>query len=102
MPINTDPWHIRLRRDSAQQWALKNPILLLDEVGLETDTRKFKIGNGITPWSNLPYGNVTGPTGLLVFISEDLENRLFYGSDGGLYVPEVKIDLLAHYILAKS
>lgn len=99
---NTDPWYVRLRRDTANQWALKNPILLLDEVGLETDTRKFKIGNGITPWQLLPYGTVSGPTGLLVFISQDLENRLAYGSDGGLHVPELKIDLLAKYILAKS
>ena len=99
---NTDPWYIRLRRDTAQQWAIKNPILLLDEVGLETDTRKFKIGNGITPWALLPYGQVTGEAGLLVFISRDQENRLVYGSDGGLYLPEIKIDCLAKYILARS
>ena len=96
------PWHIRLRRETAQQWAIKNPILLLDEVGLETDTRKFKIGNGITPWALLPYGQITGESGLLVFISKDAENRLVYGSDGGLYLPELKTDLLAKYILAKS
>lgn len=98
---NTDPWYVRLRRDTTNQWALKNPILLLDEVGLETDTRKFKIGNGITPWQLLPYGTVSGPTGLLVFISNDTENRLVYGTDGGLYLPELKIDLVASYTLAK-
>ncbi len=99
---NTDPWYLRLRRDTTIQWALKNPILLLDEVGLETDTRKFKIGNGITPWQLLPYGVISGPSGLLVFISKDVENRLVYGSDGGLYVPEIKISPLAIYTLAKS
>lgn len=99
---NTDPWHIRLTRDTAQQWAIKNPIIRVDEVGLETDTRKFKVGNGITPWALLPYGNITGPTGLLVFISQDPNNRLVYGTDGGLHVPDLTVEPLAYYILAKS
>ena len=37
---------IQLRRDSASNWAANNPILLSGELGVETDTLKFKIGNG--------------------------------------------------------
>jgi hypothetical protein len=55
---------IKLRRDSAANWATNNPILALGEPGLETDTRKIKYGDGITHWSSLPYaaggGNASG------------------------------------------
>jgi hypothetical protein len=37
---------IQLRRDTAANWVANNPILLPGELGIETDTLKFKIGNG--------------------------------------------------------
>lgn len=37
---------IQLRRDIAANWTNNNPILLSGELGIETDTAKFKIGNG--------------------------------------------------------
>ena len=37
---------IQLRRDTAANWVSNNPILLPGELGIETDTLKFKIGNG--------------------------------------------------------
>lgn len=43
------------RRGSASQWTSANPILAAGEIGIETDTQKFKIGNGITNWSSLGY-----------------------------------------------
>lgn len=46
---------IRLRRDTAANWTAANPVLLNGEVGLETDTRKFKAGDGTTAWSALSY-----------------------------------------------
>jgi len=45
----------RDRRDTADTWAIKNPILAEGEHGLELDTGKFKIGNGIKRWLELPY-----------------------------------------------
>jgi hypothetical protein len=36
-----------------------NPILAQGEVGYETDTGKFKIGDGTNPWSTLPYAQIT-------------------------------------------
>ena len=104
----TTPFRILIRRDTAANWDVKNPILLLDEIGLITDgppeNRRFKIGNGITPFRLLPWGNVTGPEGkVLVFISSEIENRLVYGPDGGLYVPEyTTANPLAYYNLAKG
>ena len=37
---------IQLRRDTTTNWTTNNPILLPGEIGLETDTLKFKVGNG--------------------------------------------------------
>ena len=37
---------IQLRRDTVANWTTNNPILLPGEIGVETDTLKFKIGNG--------------------------------------------------------
>jgi len=46
---------IRLRRDTAAQWASVNPVLGSGEPGIETDTNKGKIGDGVTPWNSLAY-----------------------------------------------
>jgi hypothetical protein len=46
---------IQLRRDTASAWAASNPVLLAGEVGVETDTRRLKIGDGETSWSGLGY-----------------------------------------------
>ena len=47
---------IQQKGNSSTEW---NPdtILLSREIGIETDTNKMKIGDGITPWSLLPYCN---------------------------------------------
>ena len=46
---------IRLRRDTSENWTANNPILALGEPGVETDTKKMKIGNGVNDWRNLSY-----------------------------------------------
>ena len=46
---------IQLRRGTAAQWTTANPILADGEMGVESDTRKVKIGNGSTAWNSLPY-----------------------------------------------
>lgn len=49
------PVRLALRNAVASDWAASNPVLALGEEGLETDSRKFKIGDGSTPWTGLPY-----------------------------------------------
>ena len=51
---------IKLRRGTAAQWTSSNPILSDGEVGLETDTRKFKVGNGFGQWTSLQYWGGAG------------------------------------------
>ncbi|NBP55374.1 hypothetical protein EBU71_02335 [bacterium] len=43
------------RRGTASQWTTANPTLAAGEIGFETDTGKFKIGNGSSAWSALSY-----------------------------------------------
>ncbi len=52
MPL---PTRIQLRRDTASNWTSVNPTLEAGEIGVETDTRKIKIGNGASAWSALSY-----------------------------------------------
>ena len=53
---------IQLRNDTAANWTAANPILAQGEVGLETDTRLFKIGDGVKTWSQLSYGSINVTT----------------------------------------
>lgn len=46
---------IQLRRGTAAQWTAANPVLTEGEPGFETDTGKFKIGDGLTHWNSLYY-----------------------------------------------
>ena len=46
---------IQLRGDSASNWTSANPVLADREIGLETDTKKLKIGNGSLSWNSLDY-----------------------------------------------
>ena len=51
---------IQLRRGSAAEWESENTLLAEGEIGVETDTGKFKIGNGSDTWDDLPYGGAGG------------------------------------------
>ena len=46
---------LQVRRDTAANWTSTNPTLASGEIGFETDTLKFKIGNGSTVWTSLGY-----------------------------------------------
>ena len=54
---------IQLRRDTAANWATVNPVLADGEIGLEQDTGQFKLGNGVSTYTALPYGGLQGPQG---------------------------------------
>jgi Major tropism determinant N-terminal domain len=56
----------QLRRDTGANWAFYNPTLLNGEMGINTDTYQFKIGDGSRNWVSLPYNGLyggQGPTG---------------------------------------
>src|SRR4051794_11502756 len=56
------PARIQLRRGSAAFWESENPTLHSGEPGVETRVgypSKLKIGDGVTPWNELPYSPTT-------------------------------------------
>jgi hypothetical protein len=46
---------IQHRRDTQSNWTAVNPVLAVGEFGVESDTNRFKIGDGSTDWTNLAY-----------------------------------------------
>ena len=46
---------IQLRRGGAQEWANANPVLAQGELGIELDTGRIKIGDGVSAWNTLRY-----------------------------------------------
>jgi hypothetical protein len=49
---------IQLRRDTASNWTTNNPTLAEGEFAIETDTDKYKIGDGSTAWGSLSYSSL--------------------------------------------
>ena len=51
---------IYLRNDVKSNWTQANPVLGKGEIGIEIDTNKIKIGDGVSTWSSLEYfrGNI--------------------------------------------
>jgi len=43
------------RRGTAAQWTSADPILAAGEIGFESDTGQFKIGDGVNHWEELSY-----------------------------------------------
>jgi len=56
---------LEFRRDISSNWTSQNPVLASGEIGINTDTYQFKIGNGTQVWTLLPYAGIVGPTGPL-------------------------------------
>lgn len=49
---------IQLRRDTAANWGTANPVLADGEMGIEKDTKLWKIGDGVKNWNTLEYATV--------------------------------------------
>ncbi len=49
---------IQLRRGESGQWESADPILAAGEIGIETDTRRIKFGDGETHWNDIEYAIV--------------------------------------------
>lgn len=43
------------RRGTSTQWTSADPVLAAGEIGVETDTNQFKLGDGVSNWSDLSY-----------------------------------------------
>lgn len=56
---------IQLRHGTAAQWTAANPTLLVGEIGLEIDTKLYKIGDGTTAWNSLAYSVLNSEQGVI-------------------------------------
>ena len=48
---------MKQRYDTAANWTAQNPTLLAGEFGIESDTKRWKVGTGSTAWTSLLYSN---------------------------------------------
>ena len=76
---------IQLKRGSQKAWEKLNIVLEVGEPGFEKDTNRLKIGDGLTPWNDLPYQdqnneNVFNARTRLEFPSLGRENVLYKAS----------------------
>lgn len=67
---------IKLKRDTAANWTSNNPTLAAGEMGIETDTNKFKFGDGSTAWTSLSYsvGDTNIPLNGLIDVAAQSPN----------------------------
>lgn len=85
---------IQLRRGTASQWTTINPVLANGEAGYETDTRKIKVGNGTSTWSQLQYMVASTIPGSLATLSDvDATAKqngsvLYYDSAAGKFLAD--------------
>lgn len=51
----------QLRGDTAAAWAAANPVLANREPGVETDTGRMKVGDGVRAWNDVDYASKGDP-----------------------------------------
>lgn len=68
------------RRATAANWTSVNPTLRSGEIGLESDTRYMKIGDGVLQWNALAYffPDPNLPTNSGVALGKVLAATLYY------------------------
>jgi hypothetical protein len=97
---------LQFRRGTAVEWNQYSTVLAQAEMGIESDTNLFKLGDGATDWTRLAYAGFTGPTGSIDYINQSLipivtdtydlgsaTNRFrdLYVSSGSIYIGSSKI-----------
>lgn len=68
------PYKFKFRRGSPIEWQALNVILEPGEPGIEIGTNRFKIGDGVTRWRDLPYFLSTSE--VLLFIESSVNNTI--------------------------
>lgn len=70
------------RRDTAANWTAVNPVLADGEIGYETDTAKWKFGDGVTAWNSLVYKIDEAPIDGQDYVRRDGAWEVASGSGG--------------------
>jgi hypothetical protein len=80
---------LQLRRDTAANWTSANTVLAAGEIGFETDTGKFKIGDGTTNWATNSY--IIRPLADYVLTSSKAQANGVASLDSSGDVPDTQI-----------
>jgi len=88
---------LQVRRDTAANWTSTNPTLAAGEIGFETDTLEFKIGNGSNTWSTLKYstdvsllnGTMTSATFAGLISDETGSGNVVFSTSPSLTTPNI-------------
>jgi hypothetical protein len=73
---------VKVKRATAARWASENPVLAAGEIGYEKDTRKIKLGDGTSTWTQLSYlvADGTGAAGQAATIRIGTVTTLAYNA----------------------
>ncbi len=91
---------IQHKRGTAAEWTAANPILASAEIGVETDTLRFKIGDGVHAWKNLAYREFVLPAATATALggimapergTDDTVEVKIDGKTKRLYVPKYPV-----------
>jgi cytoskeletal protein CcmA (bactofilin family) len=87
---------LQFRRGTEAEWFAADTVLGEAEIGYETDTKKIKVGNGLTSWNSLAYVNVV-PSDLV----NTLNDYVLVGDVGNAGGP-AKLDSNGNLLIPKS
>lgn len=78
-------YNLEVVLDTAAVLSVINPVLQLHQLGRETDSKLFKVGDGVTPWNTLEYANSNNTNTTFTGPSSQSRNLLGRSNqDGGL------------------
>lgn len=84
---------IKVKRGTAANATAENEILSSGELGFETDTGKFKIGDGSTAWNDLGYSNPDVFFDSAFFQGEGTESEMIIIRDGAITELKLSTDV---------
>ena len=65
----------RIATKTTAEWETENPILLKGEMGYDSTSKRYKIGDGVNTWNNLEYTTINGKSKLTLFKSSTKTNQ---------------------------
>lgn len=93
MPYPTPNYSLAVMAKTAIQFFEQNTVLADLQIGQETDTKRFKIGDGVTAWNTLPYAVQGNENSIWVGLSPDVGNLLELTlARNGFYLNPVTFD----------
>ena len=65
----------QIKYKTTKEWETENPILLKGEMGYDSTSKRYKIGDGVNNWKNLEYTTINGKSKLTLFKSSTKTNQ---------------------------